>query len=90
MLSAGASIGAYQATLRRLRPLVERAETVIPGHGAPLSRERALRVLEEDQRYLDRLAGSQQPEATPLPDGRRTAVQKRIHQENLKATIIDR
>ncbi|MDX6669720.1 MAG: hypothetical protein QOI91_83 [Solirubrobacteraceae bacterium] len=36
---------AYLATLRRLRPLVERAETVVPGHGEPLSRERALEIL---------------------------------------------
>jgi glyoxylase-like metal-dependent hydrolase (beta-lactamase superfamily II) len=36
---------AYLATLRRLRPLVERAETVVPGHGEPLSRARALEIL---------------------------------------------
>ncbi len=36
---------AYLATLRRLRPLVERAEMVVPGHGEPLSRARALELL---------------------------------------------
>ncbi len=88
-LSAGGSIAAYQATLRRLRPLVAQAETVVPGHGAPLSRDQALRLLEQDVSYLDGLADSQQSGATPLPEGRRTAVQKRIHQENLQAAIID-
>jgi glyoxylase-like metal-dependent hydrolase (beta-lactamase superfamily II) len=39
------SLDAYLATLRRLRPLVERAETVVPGHGAPLPRARALEIL---------------------------------------------
>jgi len=36
---------AYLATLRRLRPLVERAETIVPGHGEPLSRARAMEIL---------------------------------------------
>ncbi|MDX6698134.1 MAG: hypothetical protein QOE65_1531 [Solirubrobacteraceae bacterium] len=40
------SAAAYLATLRRLRPLVERAETVVPGHGEPLERDAALEVLD--------------------------------------------
>jgi glyoxylase-like metal-dependent hydrolase (beta-lactamase superfamily II) len=40
-----ASRDAYLATLHRLRPLVERAETVVPGHGEPLPRARALEIL---------------------------------------------
>jgi glyoxylase-like metal-dependent hydrolase (beta-lactamase superfamily II) len=36
----------YSETLERLRPLVERAAWVVPGHGTPLPRVRALEVLE--------------------------------------------
>jgi len=43
----------YRATLDRLRPLVERAEVVIPGHGSLQQQGEALRVLDEDIRYLD-------------------------------------
>lgn len=43
----------YRATLDRLRPLVEASTVVVPGHGAPLPRDRALGVLEEDAAYLD-------------------------------------
>src|SRR4051794_31996967 len=43
----------YRATLERLRRLVESAEVVVPGHGAPIDRETALRVLDEDVAYLD-------------------------------------
>ena len=52
-----ADADAYFATLRRLRPLVERAETVVPGHGEPLSRARALEILDRDEAALSR-AGS--------------------------------
>lgn len=43
----------YRATLDRLRVLVEDAGVVVPGHGSPMPRELALRVLEEDIGYLD-------------------------------------
>jgi glyoxylase-like metal-dependent hydrolase (beta-lactamase superfamily II) len=43
----------YRATLDRLRGLVADADVVVPGHGAPLTRDTALRVLEEDVAYLD-------------------------------------
>jgi len=43
----------YRATLDRLRPLVERADVVIPGHGSLQRRDESLRVLDEDIRYLD-------------------------------------
>ena len=45
-------VGAYLATLRRLRPLVERAETVVPGHGEPLDGARALELLEAHEAAL--------------------------------------
>ncbi len=51
------SLDAYAATLERLRGLVERVEKVVPGHGAPLGRAEALRVLDEDAAYLAALAG---------------------------------
>jgi glyoxylase-like metal-dependent hydrolase (beta-lactamase superfamily II) len=54
----------YRATLERLRGLVANAAVVIPGHGAPLRREDATRVLEEDVAYLD---------AGIVPRGRFTA-----------------
>jgi glyoxylase-like metal-dependent hydrolase (beta-lactamase superfamily II) len=43
------SPAAYLATLERLRPLVESAEHVVPGHGPVLNGERALEVLEENR-----------------------------------------
>lgn len=39
---------AYADTLLRLRPLVERVEHVVPGHGRALNRDRALEILAED------------------------------------------
>jgi hypothetical protein len=58
-----------EKVLERLRPVVEQAEWVIPGHGAPIDGARALAVLEEDQRYLS---------DWELPDGRRTTAQREI------------
>jgi glyoxylase-like metal-dependent hydrolase (beta-lactamase superfamily II) len=75
MISAGGSHSAYLATLERLRPLVEAAEHVVPGHGAVLDRERARELLREDVTYLRELI---------LPAGRRGPVQERIHAENLE------
>ena len=43
----------YRKTLDRLRPLVEAANVVIPGHGSPMPPDEALNVLEEDIAYLD-------------------------------------
>jgi glyoxylase-like metal-dependent hydrolase (beta-lactamase superfamily II) len=43
----------YRKTLDRLRPLVAAAEIVVPGHGAPMQRDKALAVLDEDVAYLD-------------------------------------
>ncbi len=43
----GGSTEAYLATLERLRGLVAESDTVVPGHGRPLDREAASRVLEE-------------------------------------------
>jgi glyoxylase-like metal-dependent hydrolase (beta-lactamase superfamily II) len=76
------SLTDYRATLARLAPLVEAAETVVPGHGAPNAREAALRILDEDVEYLDALErGDERPS---LPDGRDTAEQRGTHAENLR------
>ena len=81
-ISPSGSLDAYRATLARLAPLVERAEGTVPGHGSPLDRERALRVLDEDVDYLDALErGEEQP---PLPPGRDSRRQRAIHAENLE------
>jgi glyoxylase-like metal-dependent hydrolase (beta-lactamase superfamily II) len=80
-LSPGGSAEAYLATLERLRELVERSDTVVPGHGRPLSREQALSVLDEDVAYLRALV--EQGAAAALPPGRRTGAQRRIHEQNV-------
>jgi glyoxylase-like metal-dependent hydrolase (beta-lactamase superfamily II) len=78
MLSRGGSRSAYLATLERLRPLVEQADHVVPGHGGPIDATRALAILREDVAYLEAL-----PDAS-LPIARRSAEQKRIHAENVE------
>ncbi len=81
MISAdsGGSIDAYRETLFRLSPLVNNATTVVPGHGAPLSGERALAILAEDLAYLNALSSGA---GVTLPEARRSAAQKRIHERN--------
>jgi glyoxylase-like metal-dependent hydrolase (beta-lactamase superfamily II) len=72
---------AYRATLARLAALVEECETVVPGHGAPHDRERALRIIDEDVDYLDALERGD--ERVNPPAGRDTKRQRAIHAENL-------
>ena len=84
MISPGGSLSDYRATLARLAPLVEAAETVVPGHGAPHSRDTALRILAEDLDYLDGLERGDEKAA--LPQGRDSREQRRIHASNLAAT----
>jgi glyoxylase-like metal-dependent hydrolase (beta-lactamase superfamily II) len=81
MISSGGSLEGYLATLERLAELIDRVETVVPGHGAPLRAEDARRVLEEDRAYLDAVQTS--GGAATLPRQRATAAQQRIHAENL-------
>jgi glyoxylase-like metal-dependent hydrolase (beta-lactamase superfamily II) len=73
------SLSDYRATLARLNALVEDATTVVPGHGAPHDRDTALRLLDQDVEYLDRLERGEEE----LPDGRDTKAQREIHAENL-------
>ena len=81
-ISPDGSVEKYLATLKRLRPLVANAQTIVPGHGRPLDRDTATRVLDEDVAYLEalRTAGAE----APLPAGRRTGAQRRIHAENVQ------
>jgi glyoxylase-like metal-dependent hydrolase (beta-lactamase superfamily II) len=79
---SGGSLAAYRETLFRLSPLVNNAVTVVPGHGAPLTGERALELLGEDLAYLDALGAGGE---VTLPDGRRSATQKQVHERNVVA-----
>jgi glyoxylase-like metal-dependent hydrolase (beta-lactamase superfamily II) len=79
-ISESGSREAYRATLERLRPWVREATWVVPGHGSPIDARRALAILREDVAYLEALPDP----AAPLPPARRTAAQRKIHEENVK------
>lgn len=81
VIGAGSTATAYLAALERLRPIVERAEHIVPGHGPFLDGAQALAVLAEDVVYLEALRelGGE----AELPRGRRTKAQRRIHAENV-------
>jgi glyoxylase-like metal-dependent hydrolase (beta-lactamase superfamily II) len=80
MIGSGGSVTAYVATLERLSALVFAARAVVPGHGRPLPGEEARRILTEDVEYLQALLDGG---AARLPEGRRSARQRQIHDENL-------
>jgi glyoxylase-like metal-dependent hydrolase (beta-lactamase superfamily II) len=82
MIHPGGSIADYRSTLARLAPLVEAADTIVPGHGAPNDRDTALRILDEDVNYLDALESG--VEKTALPNGRDDREQRDIHARNLR------
>lgn len=73
MISQDGSRSAYLATLKRLEPLVQAAEHVVPGHGAVLDPVRAVAILREDVAYL---------ETGELPLARRGPAQRRIDAAN--------
>jgi glyoxylase-like metal-dependent hydrolase (beta-lactamase superfamily II) len=83
MLSDGGELHAYLATLERLRGLIARVDSVIPGHGPMLDADRALAILGEDEAYLHALA--EHGDGAELPSGRRNAAQRRLHGENVRA-----
>jgi glyoxylase-like metal-dependent hydrolase (beta-lactamase superfamily II) len=85
-ISDGGSIEEYRATLARLAPLVEECEAVVPGHGSPHDRSKALQLLDEDLDYLDALERGD--ERVKLPVGRDTKRQRAIHAENLGRTRV--
>jgi glyoxylase-like metal-dependent hydrolase (beta-lactamase superfamily II) len=78
-LSEQGSRSAYLATLGRLKPFVEQAEWVVPGHGAPIDGVRALALMREDVAYLQGL-----PDEAPLPLARRDRRQREIHAANVE------
>jgi glyoxylase-like metal-dependent hydrolase (beta-lactamase superfamily II) len=78
---AESSLEAYLATLARLRPLVEEAERVVPGHGPVLDSTATLAVLEEDLAYLH--AVGERGAKADLPTGRHNAHQRGLHAENM-------
>jgi glyoxylase-like metal-dependent hydrolase (beta-lactamase superfamily II) len=82
MLSPGGALDDYRRTLARLQPLVEAAETIVPGHGGLHDRPTALRLLDEDLEYLDALERGGEPQ---LPDGRNSARQRQIDADNRAA-----
>ena len=82
MISPGGSAVSYRGTLARLAPLVERAQTTVPGHGRPRTQDAALGLLEEDLAYLDALErGDERPR---LPADRDSRVQRELHARNLE------
>jgi len=82
LIAEAGSLEDYRATLARLAPLVEGADTVVPGHGPPSTRDEALRILAEDVGYLDAVErGDERPR---LPARRDTVRQRAIHARNLE------
>lgn len=83
MLSEGGSVSEYRATLRRLAPLAEQADHVVPGHGAVIDAQRAVAILREDDAYLAALERDPGTAAKALPLARRGAEQQGIHERNV-------
>ncbi|HYB26894.1 MAG TPA: MBL fold metallo-hydrolase [Solirubrobacteraceae bacterium] len=81
-ISPGGSLDAYEATLARLRPILDHAQTVVPGHGRPLQQTEAVALLDEDVAYLRELRSAGLD--APLPPRRRTGAQRRIHAQNVE------
>jgi glyoxylase-like metal-dependent hydrolase (beta-lactamase superfamily II) len=82
--SSGGSLAAYRATLARLSGLVDGAEWIVPGHGAPLNSRRASEILREDDQYLAELQREPVKAHPPASRGG-TAAQRRIHDDNIAA-----
>ena len=81
MLWTGADPAAYRATLERLRGLVERTETVVPGHGAPLPERRPWRCSKRTSRTSRRWSATASD--APLPRLERSPEQRRVHEANV-------
>jgi glyoxylase-like metal-dependent hydrolase (beta-lactamase superfamily II) len=79
MISRSGSPAEYRRTLERLKALIEQADSVVPGHGAPIGRDQALKLWEQDVEYLSVLSSGN----SQLPEGRRSQAQRRIHEENV-------
>ncbi|MGH2913741.1 MAG: MBL fold metallo-hydrolase [Solirubrobacteraceae bacterium] len=81
MISDSGSLHAYRATLARLAPLVNEADWVVPGHGAPVPGQHSAQLLAQDGAYLAALAS--QGAAATLPGTRTDAFQRQIHESNV-------
>jgi glyoxylase-like metal-dependent hydrolase (beta-lactamase superfamily II) len=81
MISEGGSLELYAATLERLGGLLSEVQTVVPGHGRPLQRDEALRLLDEDAAYLEALRSGDS--TVKLPPDRNSPTQRGIHAENV-------
>jgi glyoxylase-like metal-dependent hydrolase (beta-lactamase superfamily II) len=82
-LDHGGRVEDYLRTLGLLREAIAGVEQVVPGHGPTIGAEEAVRILAEDERYLGGLLEDGDAE---LPDGRRSAEQRRLHARNV-ATV---
>jgi glyoxylase-like metal-dependent hydrolase (beta-lactamase superfamily II) len=80
-LSPSSSLDAYLATLRRLEPLVEQSDTVVPGHGEPLDSARTAAILREDLAYVEAL--QRDPASAELPLARRDGGNRKLHDYNV-------
>ncbi|HEX3434074.1 MAG TPA: MBL fold metallo-hydrolase [Solirubrobacteraceae bacterium] len=80
-LGEGDMLDAYEATLERLRVLVQVAEHVVPGHGPVIDGASALELLDEDAAYLRDLR--QRGADAVLPKRRRSQVQRELHAQNV-------
>lgn len=78
--TAESMLEAYLATLERLRPLVQAAEHVVPGHGPVVDGATAQQLLDEDDAYLRDLR--QRGADAELPKRRRSQVQRELHAQN--------
>jgi glyoxylase-like metal-dependent hydrolase (beta-lactamase superfamily II) len=76
LISRAGSVEDYLDTLDRLEAIVARATTIVPGHGPPLDRRRALELIDLDRRYVSDL------KAGPTR-GPQSARQHRIHVDNV-------
>ncbi len=74
----------YLATLGRLKPYVEQADWVVPGHGGPIDGARALAIMREDVSYLQALGEGEDAASAAMPIARRDARMRAIHAENLE------
>ena len=75
------ALGEYLATLQRLRPLVQAADHVVPGHGPVIDGSTALHVLDEDAAYLEALR--ELGADAELPQRRRSRAQRELHAQNV-------
>ena len=80
-LRGAGSLDEYLSTLDRLHGLLASCEHVVPGHGPVLDAPSAAAILAEDVEYLQAL--SQLGARAQLPSGRRGAVQRRVHDQNV-------